>query len=247
MFAVVWNIASRVVHPDLLLCDGVSIRTKAWLVLLAVVAGLIAIALSWRYTELADWASVAEVARLIGERRHEPWVPLAVFAVFLTASFVLFPAQIVVLATAAVFGPWLGLLYSSVSQFFAALIIYGLGARFGKEHLSRLLGARWPRALDAVRVRGILAVATLRVIPVMPFTITNLAAGASGIRLSDFLIGTVLGGTPGLLLLSIMGDRVVMLLSAPNWQDAAILALVVVAYLGLVLLAQAFVLRLRSR
>lgn len=219
---------------------------KAWLILVAIVAGLLAIAAAWRYTDLADWVSVAEMARLIGEQRHEPWVPLAVFAVFLIASLVLFPTQIVVLATAAVFGPWLGLLYSSTSQFLTALILYGLGAHFGKQTLSRLLGTRWPRALSAVRLRGILAVATLRVIPVMPFTITNLAAGASGIRLSDFLIGTMLGGTPGLLLLSIMGDRVIALLGQPNWQDAALLGLLVLSYLGLVLLAQALVLRLRG-
>jgi uncharacterized membrane protein YdjX (TVP38/TMEM64 family) len=231
----------------LLLCDGVSTRTKAWLVLLAVVAGLIAIALSWRYTELADWASVAQVARLFGDQRHEPWVAGAVIAVFVLAGLGLFPMQLLVLATAAVFGPWLGLLYSSVGQICSALLLYGIGARFGKETLSRLLGPRWPRALATVQMRGILTVATLRIIPVIPFTFTNLAAGASGIRLADFLIGTLLGSAPGLLLLSVMGDRVIALVSDPNWWDAAILALVVLAYLGLVLMAQAFVLRLRSR
>lgn len=222
-------------------------RTKAWLVLLAVLAGLIAVALSWRYTDLADWASVAEVARLFGEQRHEPWVPAAVVAIFMLAGFGLFPMQILVLATAAVFGPWLGLLYSAAGQICSALALYGIGAHFGQEGLSRLLGARWPRALAAVRVRGILTVATLRLIPMIPFTFTNLAAGASGIRLADFLIGSALGSAPGLLLLSVMGDRVIALVSDPHWWDAAILVLVVLAYLGLVLLAQTFVLRLRRR
>lgn len=232
---------------DLLLCGRVSMRNRAWLILVAVVAGLIAVALAWRYTELADWASVAQVARLFGEQRHEPWVPAAVITVFLLAGFGLFPMQIMVLATAAVFGPWLGLLYSVVGQLCSALALFGIGARFGQETLSRLLGARWPRALAAVRVRGILTVATLRLIPVIPFTFTNLAAGAGGIRLADFLIGSALGSAPGLLLLSIMGDRVIALVGDPNWRDAVILGLVVLAYLGLLLLAQALALRLRRR
>ena len=119
--------------------------------------------------------------------------------------------------------------------------------RFGQAALARVLGARWPQALAAVRLRGILAVATIRMIPVVPFTFTNLAAGASSIRLSDFLLGTLLGSTPGLLLLSIMGDRVVAIASHPTWTDGAVLVLAILAYLGVVLLAQALVLRSRRR
>ena len=231
----------------MLLSSGVSMRTKAWLILLAALGGLFALALAWRYTGLADWGSVARVARLLGEQRHEPWVAAAVIGVFLASGIVLLPMNIVVLATAAVFGPWLGLLYSVVGQFLSALMLYGVGARFGQAALARVLGARWPQALAAVRLRGILAVATIRMIPVVPFTFTNLAAGASSIRLSDFLLGTLLGSTPGLLLLSIMGDRVVAIASHPTWTDGAVLVLAIFAYLGVVLLAQALVLRSRRR
>jgi uncharacterized membrane protein YdjX (TVP38/TMEM64 family) len=222
-------------------------RTKAWVILLAVATGLVALALAWRYTELADWASVAQVARLFGEQRHEPWVPGIVILVFVLAGFGLFPMQLLVLAAAAVFGSWLGLLYSVLGQICSGLLLYGIGAHFGQSTLSRLLGSRWSRALAAVRVRGILTVATLRLIPVIPFTFTNLASGASGIRLADFIIGSALGSAPGLLLLSIMGDRVISLISQPNWRDGGILALAVLSYLGLLLLAQALVLRLRRR
>ena len=190
---------------------------------------------------------MARIARLLGEQRREPWVAASVIAVFLVSGVVLLPMNIVVLATAAVFGPWLGLIYSVVGQFLSAVMLYGVGARFGQAALARLLGARWPQALAAVRLRGILAVATIRMIPVVPFTFTNLAAGASGIRLSDFLLGTLLGSTPGLLLLSIMGDRVVAIVSRPTWADGIVLLLAILAYLGLVLLAQALVLRSRRR
>ena len=70
---------------------------------------------------------------------------------------------------------------------------------------------------------------------------------SSDLRLSDFLLGTLLGSTPGLLLLSIMGDRVVAIASHPTWTDGAVLLLAILAYLGLVLLAQALVLRSRRR
>jgi len=47
--------------------------------------------------------------------------------------------------------------------------------------------------------QGILTVAMIRNIPVAPFTIVNLIAGASHIRLKDYLIGTALGMLPGRL------------------------------------------------
>ena len=74
-------------------------RTKAWLILLTALGVLFALALAWRYTGLADWGSVARVARLLGEQRHEPWVAAAVIGVFLLSGVVLLPMNIVVLAT----------------------------------------------------------------------------------------------------------------------------------------------------
>ena len=64
-----------------------------------------------------------------------------------------------------------------------------------------MLGERWRHGIEGVRKRGLLAVVTFRLLPVAPFTLVNLAAGASGIRFADFLVGTVIGLLPGLVLL----------------------------------------------
>ena len=40
----------------------------------------------------------------------------------------------------------------------------------------------------------------VRLVPVAPFTIVNLLAGAGHVRFRDFMIGTAVGMTPGIIL-----------------------------------------------
>jgi uncharacterized membrane protein YdjX (TVP38/TMEM64 family) len=91
------------------------------------------------------------------------------------------------------------------------------------------------------------AVVTLRLLPVAPFTLVNLAAGASAIRLTDFVIGTVLGMAPGVTLMAVMGDRVASLFSHPTLGELGLLALCVVAWIALAFSAQALLSRRGGR
>jgi phospholipase D1/2 len=170
-----------------------------------------------------------------------------VVTVFVLGGLIMFPLNILVLATAAVFGPWFGLLYSMLGALSSSVLMYFVGARFGKEALGRMLGRRWPKALESVRQRGLLTVVAFRVVPVAPFTLVNLAAGASGIGLADFVLGSVLGWAPGLLLLSFVGDRIVRLVSNPDLAEIGALVLCIVAYVAVAFAAQALLSRWRSR
>ena len=71
--------------------------------------------------------------------------------------------------------------------------------------------------------RGILALATLRLIPVAPFSIVNAVAGASHIRGRDFLVGTVIGELPGLLGIAMFISQVTETLRHPGVGSLALL------------------------
>jgi uncharacterized membrane protein YdjX (TVP38/TMEM64 family) len=62
-------------------------------------------------------------------------------------------------------------------------------------------------------------------VPVAPFSLINLAAGAIRIRLGDFLAGTVLGMAPGMAALTVFGDRIEALLRDPSPGRIALLLL----------------------
>jgi uncharacterized membrane protein YdjX (TVP38/TMEM64 family) len=119
----------------------------------------------------------------------------------------------------------------------SALVLFGAGRYTGRGFLRRLAG-KHIRTLDRYLSRsGIVTVMTVRMIPIAPFSVVNLAAGAARIRLSDFLFGTVLGMAPGIAIMTAMGDRIEALLREPDaWNTillGALLCLWVMIGVGL--------------
>jgi uncharacterized membrane protein YdjX (TVP38/TMEM64 family) len=87
----------------------------------------------------------------------------------------------------------------------------------------------------------------VRLVPVAPFTLVNLVAGALKISLSDYLIGTALGLAPGLLAMSLLGDQLARILAGPTLFDVGVLIAVVVAWAGLSIALQPLLARARAR
>ncbi|MDP2331110.1 MAG: VTT domain-containing protein [Reyranella sp.] len=236
-------VRSRAVAP----ARSRAVAHRPGLAIALVAALVVALTLAWQVTGLSGLAQPEEMAELLLAGAGEPWAFVLVLLAFLVGGATAFPVTIMILATAAVFGPWLGLLYASLGAGTSALVMFGLGARFGQEALGRLLGARWERVRERLRRRGLLAVVAVRVVPVAPFTLVNLAAGAGGVRLADFAAGTLIGMAPGLVAMSFLGDRVAHAVAHPDVGEIALLLLGAAAWVALSFAAQMVLSRLGSR
>ena len=64
----------------------------------------------------------------------------------------------------------------------------------------------------------------MRNLPLAPFTIVNMVAGASHIKLKDFLLGTALGMLPGIVAITVFADRVLAAVKNPDWTNIAVAA-----------------------
>ena len=84
------------------------------------------------------------------------------------------------------FGAWPGVAYAAVGTMAAAAANYGIGRWLGRDAVRRLAGARANRLSEHIGRRGVLAMAVLRLLPIAPFTVVNLVAGASHIGLRDY-------------------------------------------------------------
>ncbi|MCI3952482.1 MAG: rane protein, partial [Burkholderiales bacterium] len=91
----------------------------------------------------------------------------------------------------------------------------------------RLAGARLNRLSKQLARRGIIAIAAVRLLPLAPFTIVNVVAGASHISLRDFLIGTAIGMSPGILATVVFVDRILEAMRNPGAGTFVSLAVVV--------------------
>jgi len=192
---------------------------------------VVSLALAWHYTPLAQWAQLETVRGSLASFAESPWTPLLVIATFVAAGFVAFPVTVLIAATAAAFGPWPGLPYATAGVLVSAILTYALGAKLGKEALRNVLGPRLNRIRRKIARQGVLAVATIRLVPLAPFTVVNLVAGASAIRPTDFVAGTALGMAPGLIVLSVLGHQIVRIVTHPNPADLALLVAAVAAWI----------------
>ena len=204
----------------------------------ALAASLLAgLTLAWNFTPLADHANPESVRRLLSDLSQSYWGPIAVFGAFIGGGLVAFPLTILIAATAASFGPWLGFAYALIGAMASAVLTYLIGAWIGRDALHHLLGHRLTGIRKKVARRGVLAVAAIRLVPVAPFTLVNLAVGASGIPLSSYIAGTVIGLLPGLVLLSLLGGQIMRVLTSPSPLEllafAGLIALWIAAAFGI--------------
>jgi phospholipase D1/2 len=127
----------------------------------------------------------------------------------------------------------------------SAIVTYAVGAAIGREALESVLGARLERVRRAVVERGVFAVAAIRLVPIAPFTLVNMAAGASKVRFADYLIGTAIGMAPGITTMSALGYQIWSIVTKPTLANVAIFLVAVAGWLAVTLGAQALILRRR--
>ena len=179
------------------------------------IVALVAAAL-WRWTPLADWIDMRSILAYFTELRGSWSALLIVPAVYVLAGLVMFPVTLIVIATGLAFGSIYGFLYALLGAEVSAIVVYAIGRRLGHKTI-RNLSYRWSeRIRQRLKRQGLLAIITLRIVPVAPFSVVNLVAGATAIRFRDFALGTVFGMLPGTLALTVFSDQVLSAIKEPG-------------------------------
>jgi phosphatidylserine/phosphatidylglycerophosphate/cardiolipin synthase-like enzyme/uncharacterized membrane protein YdjX (TVP38/TMEM64 family) len=201
-------------------------------VLLAFLVAVGVLAAAWRWTPLADWLNAETLEQAKALVQGSPAAPLWILGAYLLASLVALPITLVIVVTVLALGPVPGFVYGLIGSLSGAALTYGIGHALGRDAVRRLAGSRLNSLSRRLARRGLLAVLAVRVIPVAPFTVVNLVAGASHIRLPHFLLGTLLGMAPGILAVTLFADR---MYAAARDPSAMTLALLAAAMLAIVL------------
>ena len=71
---------------------------------------------------------------------------------------------------------------------------------------------------------GVLAVAAVRMIPVAPYSLVNLAAGAVHVPFRDFVLGTFLGMSPGVVGITFFESQLEQMIRNPSAVTFAVLS-----------------------
>ena len=100
---------------------------------------------------------------------------------------------------------------------------------------------------EAFSKSGVIGVATIRLLPIAPYSLVNLVAGISSIKLLPFLLGTFLGMLPPMIAKGLVGDSLSDLATNPSTRSITYLAIGILIWVGVIVLSRHFARKLQSR
>jgi phospholipase D1/2 len=197
----------------------------AWGNIAAIVLVLIGLTALWKWTPLAaflDGNQITGWARRVGEQW---WAPPAMVLAFTPAAYTMFPRPLLTLFAVVAFGPLLGFVYAMLGIELAAWTTFVLGRKLNRTAVRRVAGAKLSAILDVLRRRGLLAITALRLVPLAPFAVEGVVAGAVRVKLWHFMVGTAIGMLPGTLTSTVFGDQLRVWLTDPSRINYWLIAL----------------------
>ncbi|RZU34497.1 TVP38/TMEM64 family protein [Blastococcus saxobsidens] len=123
--------------------------------------------------------------------------PALFILLYAGATLAPLPKNVLSAAAGLLFGLVEGVGVVLLGALLGALAAFALGRALGRDAVERLTGARVARVDALLSRHGLLAVLGVRLVPVLPFTAINYAAGLTAVRIRDYVLGTALGIIPG--------------------------------------------------
>jgi uncharacterized membrane protein YdjX (TVP38/TMEM64 family) len=206
---------------------------KQWWKIVAVLVVVLALTAIWRWTPLSEWLNPETLQHAAEGIKSHPLTPLIVIGIFAIAGLIAFPVTLLIITTALTFGPLWGTVYSILGSLVSGLMGYAVGHYMGRNTIQKLAGSSINKLSRRLAKHGVLAIITVRIIPVAPFTVINLVAGGSHINTRDFTIGTLIGMLPGILGITVFADSLMRTVQNPDPQQITIFVGVVIVIVGI--------------
>jgi uncharacterized membrane protein YdjX (TVP38/TMEM64 family) len=202
-------------------------RTKL-IVALTLLAGLVTAAITLPLpspAELRTWTA--------GNGLVTALVFLLAYSVLTVAPI---PRTVFNLAAGLLLGDVVGIVVAVVATTIASGLAFGLARLLGRDLVSRHLHRTSVRTVnERLSGGGVLAIASLRLIPVVPFAPMCYCCGVSSVRPGPYLVGTALGSLPGTIAVVLLGDAL-----TGNTPPALLACYGVFAVLGAIGLVRVF-------
>jgi phosphatidylserine/phosphatidylglycerophosphate/cardiolipin synthase-like enzyme/uncharacterized membrane protein YdjX (TVP38/TMEM64 family) len=179
-----------------------------WGKLGGILLAIVALMALWRFTPLREVATAEAAiawAKAFGEQW---WAPLALMAAYTPACLVMFPRPLITLAAVIAFGPVPGFFYSLTGICLSSAVTWYMGKHMRRDTVRRLAGPKLDRMIEVLKKRGLLAMTLLRLVPLAPFAVESIVAGAIRMKLWHVVAGTAIGLLPGTLTTTVFGDAI---------------------------------------
>jgi uncharacterized membrane protein YdjX (TVP38/TMEM64 family) len=191
--------------------------------LLALLAAMLFLVLGGpRYVSLAALAEHARWLRHTTADWHiaAPLLFIAANAALLMLVFV--PAWFCSIMAGLLFGRWFGAAYALVGTTLGASCFF-LVVQSGLSGLIERAGPRAARISSGFRNNGLSYLLFLRIVPVFPFVLVNVAAALGRLPLPTFIVGTLIGIVPSIVIYASLGQLLMNLAQQDELPDINLL------------------------
>jgi uncharacterized membrane protein YdjX (TVP38/TMEM64 family) len=203
------------------------------LIVLAVIAGLVFFIFYTRIGVKLTHTNMQQLAFHLKELGVYGKV-IGMLLVFLQTCFPFIPFVLVAGTNVAIFGIEWGFVVNYVMSCVAAICCFFFARYYGHDWVGKRI-ERFPAVVQfskRMEVHGFFYVLLGRLIPVIPSTAINLAGGLTRMRFSHFLLGTLIGKLPMILLESMIAHDLFHFHRYKNRLLGLLLIFVVLMFIG---------------
>jgi uncharacterized membrane protein YdjX (TVP38/TMEM64 family) len=125
------------------------------------------------------------------------WAPIVHIALFAVATVFFVPGAIFGLAGGMLFGPFWGTLFNLTGATLGATASFLVARYLAADWVRRKAGSRLQKLTAGVEAEGWRFVAFTRLVPLFPFNLLNYAFGLTRIRLSHYVLASLICMVPG--------------------------------------------------
>lgn len=132
-----------------------------------------------------------------------------VFILMCTVRGVVFiPCGLLSALGGLIFGPVLGTCFTLIGLTAGSVVTFYMARVLGKDWAQRVLGHKYDRYEGYISKDSFYSIFLMRVIPVLPFDVVSCIAGISRSGISRYILATLAGSLPGVLIYVYFGDSV---------------------------------------
>jgi len=136
---------------------------------------------------------------------------------------------IIAIAGGMAFGMGLGTLYTMLGALIGATTAFYISRLLGRDFVMKLTRGRLRSFDDGVEKHGFKLILVMRLIPIIPFNLISFGAGLTKMKFRDYIMATVVGIVPGVIVFTNLGDKAMDVKSPQFIMAVGILLLLLVA------------------
>jgi len=155
------------------------------------------------------------------------YAPLIYIILFTIVPLTLFPDSLLAIASGMIFGLVNGFIFTMIGAICGATLAFYLSRTLGRDMLKKIIKKKLDVLDSKLKNNGFVIILLLRLIPLFPFDMISYSAGLSEIKYKDFILATVIGIVPGILVFKNIGDKSIHIGSESFYISIALLIILV--------------------